>query len=301
MTEPKDATTENGLYAALAKVQADLPSVAKNKTGEVKKDGKKVYDYDYADLTDVSEAIMPLLGKNGLAFTARPTLNGGGQFVLAYSLLHSGGEREDGEYPLPSNGTPQEIGKSITYGRRYCLCAVTGVAPGGDDTDAAGVPAHKMDRSRADDWDNATPARPAGNGNGQVSRPAAQAAETDLGEPDEAAQAIADEAHLCRTMTGISDLHRQAHNESKLSAIVASPSTGGKGKLAPYLNWRRQQIQAENKALDELTEAGNAAGLDAGGLDGFVQTVTGKSLEAATLADLKTCIAKMSETAGASS
>ena len=134
------------LAAALAAVQANLPSVVKGETAEVKnKDtGKKLYDYKYADLTDVSEAVMPLLGKNGLAFTAWPTLDEG-RFVLAYALLHESGEERTGIYPLPSSGTPQDIGKAITYARRYTLCAVTGVAPGGEDTDAAAVPEVHMD------------------------------------------------------------------------------------------------------------------------------------------------------------
>lgn len=135
------------LNKALASVQANLPSVVKGETADVKnKDGKKLYDYKYADLTDVSEAVMPLLGKNGLAFTAWPTLDDG-RFVLAYALVHESGEERAGLYPLPSSGTPQDIGKAITYARRYALCAVTGVAPGGEDNDAAAVPEVHMDRA----------------------------------------------------------------------------------------------------------------------------------------------------------
>src|SRR6516225_3095444 len=33
----------------------------------------------------------------------------------------------------------QQMGGMITYARRYVLCAITGVAPAGDDTDAAGI------------------------------------------------------------------------------------------------------------------------------------------------------------------
>jgi ERF superfamily len=148
-----DPGPQAALYAALAKVQAQLPPVAKAKTGKIdgvsKTTGKPFsYTYEYADLEAVSAAIMPLLGKHDLAFAAKPTLSDG-RFVLAYSLLHSGGGTESGEYPLPSSGTPQEVGKAITYARRYCLCAITGVAPGGEDTDAAGLPDDQMDRPRS--------------------------------------------------------------------------------------------------------------------------------------------------------
>jgi hypothetical protein len=128
------------LAAALAAVQAELPPIRKAETGEVSgttKDGKHYsYKYSYADLAAVSAAVMPLLGKNGLAFTAWPTAVDN-RLLLRYYLLHESGERMDGEYPLPTGGTAQQLGSAITYARRYCLCAVTGVAPDDDDDAAA--------------------------------------------------------------------------------------------------------------------------------------------------------------------
>ena len=159
-------TAEGGLFAALADVQAELPPITKGETAQVKSD-KANYTYKYADLAAVSAVILPVLGKHGLAFTARPTLLDG-HFVLAYSLLHSSGERLDGEYPLSSgsSATPQQIGSLITYARRYCLCAVTGVAPAGEDDDAASANTpQRWGSSAGDAFDRASPARPA-NGNG---------------------------------------------------------------------------------------------------------------------------------------
>jgi ERF superfamily len=164
MTEAK-----TGLYAALAKVQAELPAVAKNQTGEIKgttKDGKPYsYDYKYADLDAVSDAIIPLLGKHGLSFTAEPGSDDQDRLVLKYALLHESGEERPGQFPLwlllPPRFTAQTVGGLITYGRRYCLCAVTGVAPGGD-SDAAGIGETTMDkpRGRSQDWRHPPP-RPA--------------------------------------------------------------------------------------------------------------------------------------------
>ena len=118
------------LAEALAQLQGHLPRVAKTNPGQA-----GAAKYLYADLTDVSEAILPLMAKLGLSFTACPTI-WTDQFVLAYQLLHTGGEAVSGWYPLPANGSPQQIGAAITYARRYTLCAVTGLAPGGDDDDA---------------------------------------------------------------------------------------------------------------------------------------------------------------------
>ena len=132
MPEPVPAS----LAEALAALQGQLPRVAKDKPGQAGQ-GR----YLYADLTDCTEAIMPLMSKLGLAFTALPSLDDDGRFVLAYQLLHSGGESISGYYPLPTSGSPQQVGGAITYARRYTLCAVTGLAPGGDDDDAASAEA----------------------------------------------------------------------------------------------------------------------------------------------------------------
>lgn len=142
------------LAAALAKVQASLPHIAKAQEGKVEgttKQGKYYsYTYGYADLADVSDAIMPLLGKNDLAFTAFPGSDDQGRLVLDYALIHGSGEERPGQFPLwlmlPERVTAQQIGGFITYARRYCLCAVTGVAPGGEDDDGAGGKEVNVDR-----------------------------------------------------------------------------------------------------------------------------------------------------------
>lgn len=123
------------LNAALAAVQAELPRIEKGKTATVPTKAGGQYSYTYADLADVSAQTLPLLGKNGLSFTAWPTLIGN-RLVLRYELLHSSGEQKAGEYPLPMEAGAQALGSAITYARRYCLCAVTGVSPD-DDDDAA--------------------------------------------------------------------------------------------------------------------------------------------------------------------
>jgi hypothetical protein len=135
----------SALARALAELQAELPTINRDQTAEVKTKTGDKYSYTYADLAAISAEVLPRLGKHGLSFIAKPTMRGN-VFVLAYSLLHESGEREDGDYPLPSNVTPQQLGSAITYGRRYCLCAVTGVATTDDDDDARQV-AERQERA----------------------------------------------------------------------------------------------------------------------------------------------------------
>lgn len=163
--------TTDTLAAALAAVQADLPEVRKAETAKVPTKTGGSYSYTYADLAAVTRVILPRLGKVGLSWTTKPTILGD-RFVLAYKLLHVSGEYEEGTYPLPDRGSPQEIGSAITYARRYALCSVTGVAPDDDDDAATATDGHKrnqqMAHPRDDDWENARPAasppsRPAKN------------------------------------------------------------------------------------------------------------------------------------------
>ncbi len=154
-------TKHENLVAALAAFHADAPTVIKDATakvtGENKATGEKVkYTYGYADLATVTEALNPLLGKHGLAFTSKPTMTEQG-FGLVYALKHESGEVDDGFWPLPdpTRMKPQDLGSWITYWRRYAFLAITNTFPGGEDDDG-----QKAQAAPRDNWDNAKP-RPA--------------------------------------------------------------------------------------------------------------------------------------------
>jgi hypothetical protein len=128
------------LWDALAAFQAHLPSIRKGQTARIPgKEGKTGYSYDYADLTDVSEVVLPRLGAVGLAWLTSLDTNEQGNLVLRWELVHGGsGDARTGTIPVGRVGQDwQGIGSAITYARRYALTAATGVAPGGDDNDGA--------------------------------------------------------------------------------------------------------------------------------------------------------------------
>lgn len=130
-------TDQPNLASALAAFQADLPRIAKSSQGNRGR---------YADLADVSNKVLPLLAKQGLSWSACPTVNDQGMFVLRYTLLHVSGESTGGDYPLPDpSEPPQTLGSAVTYSKRYALCAITGVAPDNDDDDGA----HATENHRA--------------------------------------------------------------------------------------------------------------------------------------------------------
>lgn len=173
--------TKNGLAQSLVKLQARLPEIKKDQTANTGS-----YSYNYADLAQITRVLMPMLAELGLAFIAKPTTKDDGRVVLAYKLMHVSGECEEGEYPLPSSGTPQSMGSAITYARRYCLCAVTGIAPEDDDDGGAAAEAQaaaeKAQRNtnggQRSEWRapaaNQAQAAPNGNGSAQVTQPQLQ-------------------------------------------------------------------------------------------------------------------------------
>lgn len=150
--EKPDPAGTDLIAAALASAQAEMPSVPKGKTATIPgRNGGSGYSYSYADLADVTEAILPLLTANGLAFTCAGRAAERG-YELVGRLLHVSGQSIEGALPLHGND-PQSIGSAITYARRYLLGCLTGVVTD-DDTDAG--PAKGATRARA--WDGPTTA-----------------------------------------------------------------------------------------------------------------------------------------------
>jgi hypothetical protein len=133
------------LAEALSAFQAECPPVRKTSTANVSgtsRGGQPVnYKYAYADLSAIHEVIDPIKGKHGLSFSSKPTM-AKGEFVLKYKLRHVSGESIKGVWPLGDvrGMNPQEVGKLITYFRRYAECSVLGIAPGGDDDGGESAP-----------------------------------------------------------------------------------------------------------------------------------------------------------------
>lgn len=148
--EPATVQALNCIAGALSALQGELAPIHRDTPVTVKTD-KGQYSYSFADLASITRTLYPLLAKHGLAFTAGPRITDRGQFVLSYRLLHDSGQSIAGEYPLPADvKSPQAMGSAITYARRYCLCAVTGVVTDDDDGAAAQHAARDQDMRPAD-------------------------------------------------------------------------------------------------------------------------------------------------------
>lgn len=123
MTEEQtDGRTYGSLAKALAAFQAEAPTIAKNKTANT-----GTYSYTYADLADIAEQAYPILARHGLAFTSVPQAG-----ELVGMLIHESGEYVSGSLPITGQNM-QQIGSSLTYGRRYLLGCLSGIVTDTDD------------------------------------------------------------------------------------------------------------------------------------------------------------------------
>lgn len=126
-----------GVYAALAKAQSQIGTVAKDSKADVKTNRGPGYGYSYASLPNVLDAVRAPLAQNELALVQRPHIDQ--TWVTVESVIyHSDGSHIQCAPSCQARGTdPQSIGSAITYLRRYGLMSLLALAADDDDGQAA--------------------------------------------------------------------------------------------------------------------------------------------------------------------
>lgn len=128
----KHSPTLGQLAKALAKAQGAMGGAKKDATNPH-------FKSKYADLAAHWEACRKALSENGLAVvqTNRPMGRDGVSIIT--TLIHSeSGEWMSGELFVPvTKPDAQGFGSAITYGRRYALGAMVGIAAEDDDAEGA--------------------------------------------------------------------------------------------------------------------------------------------------------------------
>ena len=132
------------LFAALAATQGAYPIIEKDKTASIasKRTGA-TFTYDYVDLATILAAVRAPLAANKLAVLQMTTPDpDSGNGVLITTLLgHASGEWIESQIAMPvdEGSDARSVASAITYGRRYGLIALIGVAPSEEDDDGAGA------------------------------------------------------------------------------------------------------------------------------------------------------------------
>lgn len=127
--QAKSAQTE--FNAAMAAMQCDIPSIAERGEGHNKK--------TYATLEDINDVIKPIMQRYGFAMSFKVEHHAGGINVTGV-LMHRAGHREETTMLLPTDtsggkNAVQAVASSVSYGKRYVMCAMLNISTRGEDDD----------------------------------------------------------------------------------------------------------------------------------------------------------------------
>jgi hypothetical protein len=123
---------------ALLTLQTQAPQIVKNKEADAVK-----FKYDYADLPGIFAVFKPLLTELGILImqpTSTHVVDGVSYVGVSTQLVHIE-SMEDVCTPVLSvkASDPQDLGKVITYLRRYQFNALLGIAPADEDDDCVKI------------------------------------------------------------------------------------------------------------------------------------------------------------------
>lgn len=132
-----ESNNVNEIAAAFAKAQAEFRAISKDTSG---------YNYKYATLEDILSMVTPVLTRHGLSISQFMDRDN----ILHTRLRHSSGQWFESQVKFvdpkieelvtkdgKTKSYMQAWGGNRTYMRRYELCALLGIQPGGEDDDGA--------------------------------------------------------------------------------------------------------------------------------------------------------------------
>jgi hypothetical protein len=142
--DPYQSEQTNDLIAALAKAQADYPSIGNNRTNPF-------FKSEYADYDSIMCSIRPLLAKNGLVLNQYTSIDDEkATRTLHTRLCHSSGQwMESRERIIPEKNDDQKWASTVTFKKRHQAMALLNITIDRDkyDDDAES----NVQQSRMDD------------------------------------------------------------------------------------------------------------------------------------------------------
>jgi len=129
--------SEDQAAADFVKALGQLQNPGKTKVARVtNKEGKFLYNFEYADLASILDCVRPVLAANNLALLQPVDIDE--RITISTQIVHSTGRVMTSSKTLVRQpATPQEMGSIITYMRRYALVSILGIAADEDDDGAA--------------------------------------------------------------------------------------------------------------------------------------------------------------------
>lgn len=148
----EERNAEKAMARALAKFQAECPAIPRVATADVRKNGQKVYDYTFAPYDQIVRVIREPLANNGLSYRHDVKVESG-QVTVTCTLQHDDGATRTSTFEGPTDTSGgknplQAVGSSQSYGKRYTVTNVLGLATEEDDD---GKGAHRQEVQTLDD------------------------------------------------------------------------------------------------------------------------------------------------------
>lgn len=114
--------------ADMAMMQGEMPRVFKLASG---------HNTTYARLEDINDTVRPVLQKFGFAVTFKTDQPSPKDVTITATLSHREGHKESSSLTLPcdtsgSKNAVQAVGSTISYGKRYAMCALLNISTGDD-------------------------------------------------------------------------------------------------------------------------------------------------------------------------
>lgn len=233
------------LATALAKCQSAIKNPKKSRTANAGK-----FSYNYADIADVIDSINAVAPKFGLSHVQVLMPNAEGRLCIFTMLMHDSGQWLRSEYKLPAAESNHDMGGNITYGRRYALAPMFGIAAE-DDTDYDNR-SHKQ--SVVDDTPPPLPRGPRkyvtpADPESEVSK---KIAERDNVETVETVEAV----ELIELVELVEAEPPKVRGRKAKDAVVETPAVGNDGREIDYTGIDKRLV----KKLKEYEKIGDPVG-----------------------------------------
>ena len=122
----------------------EMPVISKDGKIEIRKEGRLIQSTPFARFEDIDRIVRPIAARHNLTYSFRPGGNLKEGLTVECIIRHANGHVENGgplPLPLENSGSKngvQGVGSSITYGKRYALCAAFSIVTEGLDNDGHG-------------------------------------------------------------------------------------------------------------------------------------------------------------------
>ncbi|ESK41045.1 hypothetical protein P256_00030 [Acinetobacter nectaris CIP 110549] len=120
-----------------AMMSNEIPVIAKSSESKIQTKSGSEFSVKYASLGSIIEIVRPILATYGFSVSFQHKQENASQIKIFCILRHRDGHSAHNELILPldnsgAKSSVQQVGSTITYGKRYSICSLLNIATGDD-------------------------------------------------------------------------------------------------------------------------------------------------------------------------